>query len=103
MLRNVIIIKKKEIIYKKQFGETYPWEAIAPLYMSLTYFLDELVEDVEVDYMNTVHYKIAYSTNSSLGDPLLFIFVVDLGDQNELIKEQLVEFNHKVTEMLGGV
>ncbi|MHA1231790.1 MAG: hypothetical protein ACTSRP_18225 [Candidatus Helarchaeota archaeon] len=104
MLRNIIIIKGKEIIYKKNFGETYPWEAISPLYMSLTYFIDELVDDVEIDFLNTVHYKIAYSTNSTIPDgPLLFIFVTDLGDPNDVIKEQMTYFNHEITEMLGGV
>ncbi|MHA1310077.1 MAG: hypothetical protein ACTSQO_04030 [Candidatus Helarchaeota archaeon] len=104
MLRNILVIQGKEIIYNRKYGETYPWEAIAPLYLSLTYFLDEIVDDVEIDFMNTVHYKIAYSTNSSVpGRPLLFIFVTDLGDPNDIIKEQITLFNSEVSKMLGGV
>lgn len=102
MLRNIIIIKGKEIVYNRNYGETYNWEAISPLYMSLTYMLDEITEDVEFDSMSTVHYKIAYSTNKSLKDPLLFIFVTDLGDPDEIISEQLKSFNNQITEMLGG-
>lgn len=103
MLRNIIIIKGKEIVYNEIFGETYNWEAISPLYMSLTYFLDEIKEDVEVDFMNTVHYKIAYSSSSIEEDQIIFIFVTDLGDPNDIITEQIVAFNNQITEMLGGV
>ena len=102
MLRTIIIIKGKEIVYKKNFGETYLWEDISPLYMSLTYFLNEINDDVIVDFMNTVHYKIAYSTNSTLDEKLLFIFVTDLTDQNDVIQEQIVNFNDKVVHLLGG-
>ena len=104
MLRSIIVIKGNEIIYKRNYGQTYLWEAISPLYVSLTYFLNEIIDDVEIDYMNTVHYKIAYSTNSTLpGDPLVFIFVTDLGDPNDIIQEQMSNFNHNITEMLGGI
>ncbi|MBD3227715.1 MAG: hypothetical protein GF329_05965 [Candidatus Lokiarchaeota archaeon] len=102
MLRNIIIIKGKEIVYSEIFGETYNWEAISPLYMSLTYFLDEIKDDVEVDFMNTVHYKIAYSSSSMDGEKLIFIFVSDLGDPNDIISEQIVSFNNQITQMLGG-
>ena len=98
MLRKIVIIKKNKIIYKRDYGETFSWEAISPLFVSLTYFLEETTEDVAADIMQTVFYKIAYSTNKKLD--LLFLFVSDISDSDETLTEQIQRFNVTVSEVV---
>lgn len=97
MLRKIVIIKKNTIIYRQEYGETIAWECIAPLFVSLTYFLEETKDDVSHDILKTVFYKIGYSTNKKLD--LLFIFVTD-DDPDEVIATQLQEFNKAVSILL---
>ena len=98
MLRKIVIIKKNAIIYKREYGETFTWECIAPLFMSLTYFVEEAPDEVPHDILNTVFYKIGYSTNKKLN--LLFIFVTDINDPDEIIVNQLQDFNKSVSALM---
>ncbi|MHA1650500.1 MAG: hypothetical protein ACTSYB_09905 [Candidatus Helarchaeota archaeon] len=100
MLRKIVIFKGNQIIYKREYGETFSWEAISPLLTSLTYFLEETKEDVAADILNTVFYKIAYSTNKNQG--LLYILITDIGDPDEVIAEQIQSFNMAVSKILEG-
>ena len=100
MLRKIVIIRKNEIIYKRDYGETLSWEAISPLLVSLTYFLEEAQDDVAIDIMNTVFYKIAYSTKRDLD--LLYIFITDISDSDEVISTQMQRFNATISEMVEG-
>jgi hypothetical protein len=101
MLRKIVIIKKNAIIYKREYGETFTWECIAPLFMSLTYFVEEAPDEVPHDILNTVFYKIGYSTNKKLN--LLFIFVTDINDPDEVIANQLQDFNKNVSALMEAV
>jgi hypothetical protein len=103
MLRNVVILRGNVIIYRREYGElkSQSWEAISPLLVSLTYFIEESRDDVKADILNTVFYKIAYSTNKK--KDLLYILVTDIGDSDETIAEQLQRFNLTVSGMLEGV
>jgi hypothetical protein len=100
MLRQIVIIKKGNIIYHREYGETFSFEAIAPLFMSLTYFLEEAKENVACDILNTVFYKIAYSTKKETD--MLFIFVTDISDPDEVIEEKIEEFNRDAVKIVEG-
>jgi hypothetical protein len=69
--------------------------------MSLTYFVEEAPDEVPHDILNTVFYKIGYSTNKKLN--LLFIFVTDINDPDEIIVNQLQDFNKSVSALMEAV
>ncbi|MHA1132181.1 MAG: hypothetical protein ACTSQI_14995 [Candidatus Helarchaeota archaeon] len=100
MLRKIVVFKGNQIIYRRDYGETFSWEAISPLLTSLTYFLEEIKDDVTVDILNSIFYKIAYTTNKKLN--LLFVFITDIGDSDEVIAEQIQIFNTKASPVLEG-
>ncbi len=100
MLRKIVILKGDQVIYRREYGETFSWEAISPLLVSLTYFVGEVKGDVDIDILNTVFYKIAYSTNKQ--EDLLFTVVADINDPDERIIEQLPMFNNIVANKLEG-
>ena len=97
MLRKIVILKENKIVYRRDYGETFSWEAISHLIVSLSYFVKE-AKDVLIDILNTVFYKIAYSTNKQHN--LLFVMVTYIGDSEEVISEQLQSFNVTVSELL---
>jgi len=98
MLRKIVILKGDQVIYRREYGDTFSWEAISPLLVSLTSFVKEAKGDVDVDILNTVFYKIAYSTNKQ--QDLLFEIIADINDPDEIIIEQLPLFNNVVSKKL---
>ncbi|MHA1264049.1 MAG: ADP-ribosylation factor-like protein [Candidatus Helarchaeota archaeon] len=101
MLRKVLVLKGNKIIYRREYGETFSWEAIGPLLMSIPHFVKEVKDDVKVDILNTIFYKIAYSTNKKQN--LISIIVADINDSDEKIREYFPIFNSTVSEKVSGV
>ena len=101
MLRKIVILKGDQVIYRREYGDTFSWEAISPLLVSLTSFVKEAKGDVDVDILNTVFYKIAYSTNKQ--QDVLFEIIADINDPDEIIIEQLPLFNSVVSKKLEGL
>ena len=85
MLRKIVILKGDQVIYRREYGDTFSWEAISPLLVSLTSFVKEAKGDVDVDILNTVFYKIAYSTNKQ--QDVLFEIIADINDPDEIVIE----------------
>ncbi|MHC1591399.1 MAG: ADP-ribosylation factor-like protein, partial [Candidatus Helarchaeales archaeon] len=84
--RQVLILKGKQNIYKREYGETISLEALSPILVSLIDFLKDAREDT-IQFMNIINYKIGYATD--IAHDLLFIFITDLTDEDENIEEQL--------------
>jgi len=86
LLREVLILKGKQNIYKREYGETISLEALSPILVSLIDFLKDAREDT-IQFMNIINYKIGYATD--IANDLLFIFITDLTDEDQNIEEQL--------------
>ncbi|MBD3229274.1 MAG: GTP-binding protein [Candidatus Lokiarchaeota archaeon] len=92
MLREVIILKGKQVIFKNDFGRSLNWEALSPIINSLIDFISGEKKDEDIiDFMNIVNYRLAYIYNNKFN--LLIIFITDLTDKEEDIKAQLIRFN----------
>ncbi|MHA1797275.1 MAG: ADP-ribosylation factor-like protein [Candidatus Helarchaeota archaeon] len=92
MLREIFILKEKQNIYKREYGESITLEALSPILVSLIDFLKDAKEDT-IEFMNIINFKIAYATD--IAHNLLFIFITDLTDDNENIEEQLEIYKYE--------
>ncbi|MHA1753300.1 MAG: ADP-ribosylation factor-like protein [Candidatus Helarchaeota archaeon] len=93
MLREIIILIGKQVIFKHEYGRTLSWEALSPILNSLIDFItaDKHTEDL-IDFMNIVNYRLAYLANPQFN--LLLIFITDLTDKEEDIKNQIIIFKN---------
>ncbi len=102
MLRERFILKGKQNIYKRAYGESISLEALSPILVSLIDFLKDAKEDT-IEFMNIINFKIGYAT--AIDHNLLFIFITDLTDENTNIEEQLdimkVEFFSRYENILN--
>ena len=102
MLREIFILKGKQNIYKRAYGESISLEALSPILVSLIDFLKDAKEDT-IEFMNIINFKIGYAT--AIDHNLLFIFITDLTDENSNIEEQLdvikVEFFSRYENILN--
>ncbi|MHA1784526.1 MAG: ADP-ribosylation factor-like protein [Candidatus Helarchaeota archaeon] len=92
LLREIFILKEKQNIYKREYGESITLEALSPILVSLIDFLKDAKEDT-IEFMNIINFKIAYATD--IAHNLLFIFITDLTDDNENIEEQLEIYKYE--------
>ncbi|MHA1271123.1 MAG: ADP-ribosylation factor-like protein [Candidatus Helarchaeota archaeon] len=91
MLREIIVLKGKQVIFKHEYGRTLSWDALSPILNSLIDFIfgEKRNEDI-IDFMNIVNYRLAYLANLKFN--VLIIFITDLTDKEDTIKTQISYF-----------
>jgi small GTP-binding protein len=91
MLRQIIVLKGKQTIFKHEYGRTLSWEALSPIINSLIDFISAEKRDEDIiDFMNIVNYRLAYFY--SVKFEILIIFITDLTDKQDDIKANLNTF-----------
>ncbi|MHA1269221.1 MAG: ADP-ribosylation factor-like protein [Candidatus Helarchaeota archaeon] len=78
MLREILIVHKKQIILYKKFGKSFTWDKIS----YLIYLLDDLTENLDKDtfnFLNLIKYRIIYFFESTL--KYLILLIVDFNDK----------------------
>ena len=88
MLREIIVLKGKHVVFKHEYGRTLSWEALSPIINSLIDFITTEKRNEEItDFMNIVNYKLAYLYEPNYS--ILIIFITDLTDKEDDIKTQI--------------
>jgi len=95
MLRKVIIVKDKTILFEREYGKSLPEETLHPLIESLKDYLKNFVVDL-VDFMHIINFKIYYATTHEFN--LLFIMIVDPTDKDDSVRTEIDFVRHNFLE-----
>ena len=95
MLRKIIILKAKAILYEKEYGKSLPEETLYPLIESLRDYLSNFVIDV-INFMQIINFKLCFATHRDFD--LLFVMVADPTDKDDSIKGEIEFIRHKFLE-----
>lgn len=86
MLRDIFVIREGNVLYRRHFGESLPWEALQPILTSLSSYGIDNIQDI-IKKTEISKYRISYI--AQVPTKMLFVFLTDVSDSSENISDQL--------------
>lgn len=86
MLREILVIRERDILYRRQFGDSLPWDTLNPILLSLSSYLSSGIEG-NVQNTEILDFKLSYLYNKPHG--IFFAFLSNITDDEKLIDTQL--------------